>query len=96
MVPGELGPNSTIARANGWVVETLGSELVMLDPARDRYLRLNRTGGLIWVAMEEPATVAELAAGLAETEGIPRDLARRDVIAFVSNLIDHGAAEYRD
>jgi hypothetical protein len=84
-------PETTIARADGWVIETLGQEVVMLDPERDSYLRLNRTGSLLWNRLERPATVADLAAGLAAAEGIPPERARADTIAFVEQMIEHGA-----
>ncbi len=87
-----LTPSSTVARAEGWVVETLGEEVVMLDPRSDRYLRLNRTGGRLWDALEEPLTVAELADRLAEAEAISAERAQEDALAFVNELIGHGAA----
>lgn len=87
-----LGPNSTIERAEGWVVETLGDDVVMLEPDRDRYLRLNRTGALLWSALDEPATVSELVQRLAEAEGISHERAKEDTLAFVTDLIEHGAA----
>ena len=91
----ELEPDSTVARAEGWAVETLGDEVVMLDPSRDRYLRLNRTGALLWSALEAPATVEELAGRLADAEGIPAERANRDALAFLSSLIEHGAVQLR-
>jgi hypothetical protein len=90
-VSGELGPSSIVARADGWAVETLGAEVVMLDPARDRYLRLNPTGSVLWNALEEPACPSELAGRLAEAEGIARDRAERDVLGFLNSMIEHGA-----
>jgi hypothetical protein len=92
VVPTALTPDSTIERAEGWVVETLGAEVVMLEPERDRYLRLNRTGALLWSALDEPATVTELARRLAEAEGISPERASDDTLAFVTHLIEHGAA----
>jgi hypothetical protein len=88
----QLGPNSRLARAEGLIVETLGDEVVMLDPERDRYLRLNRTGGLLWNELEQPATVAELADRLAGAAGIAPERAQEDTLAFVGLLIEHGAA----
>jgi hypothetical protein len=94
-MPDELGETATVARAEGWVEETLGSEVVMLDPARDRYLRLNRTGGLLWTALEKPATVAELTERLATAEEIPADRAKVDVLAFLTKLMEQGAVQTR-
>jgi hypothetical protein len=84
-------PETTIARGDGWVLETLGDEVVMLDPGEDRYLRLNRTGSLLWNQLQRPAKIEELAAGLAAAEEIPVERAQADTIAFVEQLIAHGA-----
>jgi hypothetical protein len=87
----ELQPQTRVARSDGWVMETLGEEVVMLDPERDRYLRLNRTGSVIWYMLDRPATIAELADRLARSEGIAAKRARSDTIAFVERMIEHGA-----
>lgn len=92
---GDLEPSSIVARADGWVVETLGSEVVMLDPARDRYLRLNPTGSLVWDALDQPAPVSALAERLAEEEGIPAEAAAHDVLTFLNSMIEHGAVQLR-
>ncbi len=92
-MPDQLGPNSRIARAEALIVETLGDEVVMLDPGRDRYLRLNRTGGLLWNELEQPSTVAELAERLAAAAGISPERAQEDTLVFVGHLIEHGAVE---
>jgi hypothetical protein len=86
-------PETTIARGDGWILETLGDKVVMLDPEADRYLRLNRTGSVLWNQLERPTKVEELAAGLADAEGIPVDRAQADTIAFVEQLIAHGAVQ---
>ena len=86
-----IGLEATIARREGWVVETLGADMVMLDPERDRYLRVNRTGAFLWQALEQPATVGDLAKRLAGAEGVPRERAEEDTLAFVARLIEHGA-----
>ena len=63
----------------------------MLDPESDRYLRLNETGGMLWEALTEPATLAELATHLAERTGIEPERAASDSAAFIKNLLDLGA-----
>jgi Coenzyme PQQ synthesis protein D (PqqD) len=63
----------------------------MLDPESDRYLRLNETGGLLWEALAEPTTLAELATHLAERTGIEHERAASDAAAFIKNLLDLGA-----
>jgi Coenzyme PQQ synthesis protein D (PqqD) len=90
-VDAELAPDSIVSRADGLIVETLGEEVVMLDPGSDRYLRLNPTGRLLWEALSQPATVAELGERLAGAFGISPARAREDTIAFVASLMEHGA-----
>jgi coenzyme PQQ synthesis protein D (PqqD) len=87
-----LTPTTRIARTEGLVTEPMDGGIVMLDPAADRYLRLNATGRLIWEALAEPATVAELAQMLSERSGISRERAEADAATFIDGLIDFGAA----
>jgi hypothetical protein len=91
-MPEPLTPTTRIARTEGLVTEPMDGGIVMLDPAADRYLRLNATGRLIWEALAEPATVAELAQVLSERSGISRERADADVATFIDGLLDFGAA----
>jgi hypothetical protein len=95
-MPDPLEPQTRIARKDGLVVESLSGQTVMLDPETDRYLRLNETGGMLWEALAEPRTVAELSAVLAEQAGIDPERADIDTIAFVRGLLDTGAARIED
>jgi hypothetical protein len=84
--------DTTISRSGEWIAEVLGSDLVMLDPSSDCYLRLNRTGALLWQALEEPSTVRQLADALVQAEDVPLERAGQDALAFVNHLMEHGAA----
>ena len=86
-----LEPKTAVRRADGFLAETLGEETVMLDPERDRYLRLNRSGGILWSALTEPLTVEELSERLVDATGIDRERAREDTLSFVRRMLDHGA-----
>ena len=81
-----------VARSAGLVTEQLEGGTVMLDPESDRYLRLNQTGSVIWDALAEPATVAELGQMLSERSGISRERAEADAAKFIEGLIEVGAA----
>jgi hypothetical protein len=89
---GRLEPHTRIARTEGLIVESLSGQTVMLDPERDRYLRLNETGGVLWEALAEPRTLADLGAHLAAHTGIDSERAATDAAAFVRGLVDAGAA----
>ena len=91
-MPEKVTATTRVARSEGLVTEPMEGGIVMLDPESDRYLRLNATGRLIWEALAEPATVAELAQVLSERSGIPRERAEADAATFIDGLIDFGAA----
>jgi hypothetical protein len=87
-----LEPQTRIARKDGLIVESLSGQKVMLDPESDRYLRLNETGGMLWEALAEPRTIAELSAHLADQAGIDPERAATDATTFVRGLLEAGAA----
>ena len=91
-----LDPETRIARREGLIAEPLDDGIVMLDPEADRYLRLNSTGRLIWEALEEPATIGELARSLGERTGVELERAEADTSAFVAALIERGAVRPAD
>jgi hypothetical protein len=91
-MPEEVTATTRVARCDGLVAEQMEDGIVMLDPESDRYLRLNATGRLIWEALAEPATVAELARVLSERSGISRERAEADASEFIEGLIEFGAA----
>jgi hypothetical protein len=53
-------------------------------------VELRGTGALLWVALVEPVTVAELAADLAEAIGAPLDIVSRDVQVALADLVHRG------
>ena len=77
-------------------MESLSGSTVILDPEGDRYLRLNETGGLLWDALAEPKTLADLGAELAARAGIDAALAAADATAFAGRLLETGAARIED
>lgn len=87
-----VNPATRISRAPGIIAEVLDGDLVMLDPERDSYLRLNRAGKLLWDALEAPQTVASLAELLARDTGIEPERAAADALAFARALVASGAA----
>lgn len=86
-----LESETRVRRGDGLIAEALGDETVMLDPERDSYLRLNRSGGILWSALSEPLTVGELAERLSDETGVDRERARDDTVRFVRQMLDHGA-----
>jgi PqqD family protein of HPr-rel-A system len=64
----------------------VGDEAVVLESTTGTYLTLNPTGKLLWRALEQGATEAEMAAMLVEQYGIDEEQAAGDVTAFVDRL----------
>jgi hypothetical protein len=91
-MPETLEPQTRVARKEGLIVESLSGQTVMLDPEGDRYLRLNETGGMLWEALAEPRTIAELGHRLAGEAGIDPERAAADAKAFARGLLEAGAA----
>lgn len=61
-------------------------ELVALDLRESRYLTVNRTGQVLWAALAEGATRAQLVERLIEEFGVDEARAAADVDAFTAEL----------
>ena len=61
-------------------------EVVALDGGARNYVSANKTGALLWKALVDGATRAELIDLVVATYGIDEDLAARDVDEFVAAL----------
>ena len=75
-----------VTRSPTALAQRLEDELLVLDPASERFVRLNETGISIWEALERPQSLAALAAGIARRYGIDDDRALADATAFVAAL----------
>lgn len=61
-------------------------EIVALDLDRSVYLAANESGALMWRLLSQGVTHASLVDSLAQTYGLERSVAERDVAAFVEEL----------
>lgn len=95
MATAGIEPDAVVARSPAALTERVGAETVLLDPAHDTFIRLNRTGGLIWDALDEPRPAAVIAERLADDHDIPLERARGDLEAFVRQLEHYGLVEVR-
>lgn len=68
-------------------------EIVSLDSAGSNYLAANRSGAVLWKALADGATLADLVTLLTATFAIEESVARRDVEAFVGELEAHDLLE---
>ena len=89
----DIGPETTLRRAQRAVHGDLPEETVLLDIEDKVALRLNRTGAWLWDRLEQPASVAELAEALATQFRVDRDQALADVRAFAADLVGRSLLE---
>jgi hypothetical protein len=68
----------------------IDGEVVALDERESVYLAANEAGGLLWNALAEGATRAELSAALAAAYGLSAERAAADTDAFLAQLRAHG------
>jgi hypothetical protein len=64
--------------------------LVILDVQRGLVLASNSIGARIWQLIEQRRTQPEIAGQLVEDFGVAVDRAERDVLAFVTSLVERG------
>jgi coenzyme PQQ synthesis protein D (PqqD) len=79
--------SSTLLRRTARAVHgDLPEETVVLDVEDGIAVRLNASGAWLWDRLERPATVDELAAGLAAEFDIDPERAEGDVVAFAREM----------
>lgn len=88
-----LGAQTVVRRAPEVLCERVGEGFVLLDPAHDRYVRLNATGGWLFEALEQPQPLADLAERLVRERGAPADRALEDAARFVGDLVRRGVVQ---
>jgi Coenzyme PQQ synthesis protein D (PqqD) len=83
-----ISSGTVVARAARTLAEPVLGDLVVLDPATDRYVRLNSTAAALWEAIEAPTPVSELARIMADRFHIEDERALADTTTFVRELAE--------
>lgn len=65
-------------------------EIVALDVARSEYITVNESGTILWRALKDGATRADLVHALVREFGLGEQQAAADVDAFVASLSERG------
>jgi len=82
----EFTDGTTVVATAEPVSTDVDGEAVILHPGTGQYHGLNAVGTAIWDRLGNPATVADLAAAVAEAHDEPADRIRSDVEAFLAAL----------
>lgn len=76
---------------DGFQIETLDGEIVLLHPTRNLIIHSNQTGALIWQLCNGTRTVDEITEILSAAYPEARDDIQADVPALIQTLVSRGA-----
>ena len=82
-------------RKDGFVLQTIGEDTfaVALTPASaavGSMIKLNSTAAALFALLEKECTEEDCVCALTSRYGVAREVAERDVAAFLAGLKDHG------
>jgi hypothetical protein len=83
----ELTLSTVLVRSEEPLTARVDDGLVMLDDRQSAYFGLDATGTAIWELLDQPRTVAQVCAELIERYDIDEADCRRDVLAFLAELL---------
>lgn len=75
---------------SGLLVQTVDSELIVLDPSSDAYFGLNEVGLCIYTALEKNASTDQIVRALVKAFEVDEATAEQDVLGFVDELVQSG------
>ncbi len=82
--------NTQIARAEGPVQTTIGSEVVLMVLATGKCIGLGETGSDVWRLLEHPTTVQPLVAALLQQYDAAPEVIEADVLELLDRLHQEG------
>ena len=86
--------NSVLRRSKvPW--QELDGSVVLLNPARRRAHELNEVGSWIWMALESPTTLKQLAVEFCSEFEVDAKKIKKDLVPFVETLSAEGLVEWR-
>lgn len=79
---------SRICRSPECLAAELEGGIVMMSVENGAYYQLDAIGAEIWRRLEQPVEIGQLCAELTQLYDGPRDDIQRDVLAFLSGLVE--------
>jgi len=80
-----------VKRRGDWLTAKVGDVLVMMSRQKVNHVEVNEVGVRIWELIETPQEFDALCAKLQREYGIPPEICRPEVEAFVTDLAKRGA-----
>jgi len=72
------------------VTRESGNELVIVSPAKGKYLVLNQTGATVFRLLDGKTSLQSIAMHLCQNYQAPLEKAQADVLALAEQLLDRG------
>lgn len=82
--------NTKITFSDSVFAQEVDGEMVLLDMNSENYFGLDEIGTAIWQGMQEKETLQEVFELLLKQYDVEPDLLKKDLLAFVDKLIEHG------
>ena len=82
-------------RQGGVTSRRIGTETILLDLETSRYMTINKSGTILLRMLREDRDRAELVAAVENQFDVPREIATKDVDAFLALLDSVGLLERR-
>lgn len=89
----KLHPGTRVVASDRQVSADLAEESVILSMRDGQYYGLSGVGHLIWRRLAAPVSVAELAGAVAAEYDVDHDVAERDILRLLDDLVARGLAE---
>jgi hypothetical protein len=82
-----ISPQSLISRAPQVASRTIAGKSVLMKAPISSLNTLNKVGGFIWDALEQPKTIADLSRLIVEKFKVTAEQADVDILLFVKDLL---------
>lgn len=89
----DLTENTTLVAVADVLTAEIGDETVALQTSAETYYGIEGIGTRVWELLQEPRTVAELQAAIAREYDVDRRRCRRDLDAFLAELVEKQLVE---
>ncbi len=88
-----ISGGTVLRRGSNHVETVLDDEVVMMSIEQGSYFALGGTAQDLWGLLDQPRTLDGLVASLTEKYQVDRDDCERDVLGFLTDLLESGLIE---
>jgi len=85
-----------VVASDDQISRDLDGEAVILNMKSGVYCGLNEVGARIWQLIQKPMSVTHIRDTLLEEYNVESDLCKKDLLALLQKLTDHGLIEIKN